>query len=101
MKNITFSANDELIAQARELARARGVTLNDEFRVWLSSYVQQQGQDEKTARMRQLIDQITTPAGQPGGSVPAPALYTPEHLRQPVREALNEREQRMLKRLGE
>ena len=101
MKNITFSAADDLIAQARELARARGATLNDEFRIWLTDYVQQQGQGDKTARMRLLIDQITSPKGQPGGNVPASFAYTPEHQRQPVRDAFNEREQRMLKRLGE
>ena len=40
MRNITLSAADELIDQARDKARAQGVTLNDEFRKWLASYVQ-------------------------------------------------------------
>jgi len=40
MRNITLSAADQLIDQAREKARAQGVTLNDEFRKWLASYVQ-------------------------------------------------------------
>ena len=47
MRNITLSAADALIDQAREKARAQGVTLNDEFRKWLASYVQEQ--DSKTA----------------------------------------------------
>jgi len=40
MRNITLSAADQLIDQARDKARAQGVTLNDEFRKWLASYVQ-------------------------------------------------------------
>jgi len=40
MRNITLSAADQLIDQAREKTRAQGVTLNDEFRKWLASYVQ-------------------------------------------------------------
>lgn len=39
MRNITLSAADQLIDQARDKARAKGVTLNDEFRQWLASYV--------------------------------------------------------------
>ncbi len=40
MRNITLSATDELIDRAREKAKAQGATLNDEFRKWLASYVQ-------------------------------------------------------------
>ncbi|MGH9471324.1 MAG: hypothetical protein ACRD13_05320 [Terriglobales bacterium] len=38
MKNITFSAEERLIEQARETARARNTTLNEEFRQWLEDY---------------------------------------------------------------
>ena len=100
MQNITFSAQNDLIAQARELAKARGTTLNEEFRVWLSSFVQQQGKDEQQARMRNIIDQITAPTTEQRQLVALNA-YTPAHLRQPVRDDFNEREQRMLKRLGQ
>lgn len=100
MQNITFSAQNDLIAQARELARARGTTLNDEFRVWLSSFVQQQGADEQQARMRNIIDQITAPSAEQSKLLALDA-YTPAHRRQPVRDNFNEREQRMLKRLGQ
>ena len=55
-QNITFSAQNDLIAQARELAHARGTTLNEEFRQWLGSFVQQQGLDVRQARMRNLLD---------------------------------------------
>ena len=100
MQNITLSAQNDLIAQARELARARGTTLNDEFRIWLSSFVQQQGQDEQQARVRNIIDEITSPSVEQS-KLMARNAYTPAHLRQPVRDELNEREQRMLKRLGQ
>lgn len=35
MKNITFSADAELIEQARALARSQRKTLNELFREWL------------------------------------------------------------------
>jgi hypothetical protein len=38
MKNITFSADDQLIDLAREAARRQHTTLNDAFRHWLASY---------------------------------------------------------------
>lgn len=38
MKNITFSANEELIEQARAAARSRGTTLNVAVRKWLMDY---------------------------------------------------------------
>lgn len=37
MKNITLSADEQLISVARKQAEARGKTLNQEFREWLSS----------------------------------------------------------------
>jgi hypothetical protein len=38
MKNITLSAEDSLIEQARETARAQHKTLNQAFREWLEQY---------------------------------------------------------------
>jgi hypothetical protein len=38
MKNITFSADEHLIEQARNVARASRTTLNQAFRDWLQSY---------------------------------------------------------------
>ena len=40
LKNITFSADSELIARARERAQAQNATLNDEFRRWLVQFTQ-------------------------------------------------------------
>lgn len=37
MKNITLSAPEELIEQARQKAAAKGSSLNQEFREWLRS----------------------------------------------------------------
>ena len=99
MQNITFSAQNDLIAQARELARARGTTLNDEFRVWLAGFVQQQGLGEQQARLRRMIDQITEPSAEQR-KLAAQSDYVPAHRRPPVRDEFNEREQRILKRLG-
>ena len=38
MKNITLSADEFLIEQARRTARSRHTTLNQAFREWLASY---------------------------------------------------------------
>lgn len=39
LKNITFSAEKNLIEEAREKARAEKTTLNVAFRRWLKQYV--------------------------------------------------------------
>jgi hypothetical protein len=41
LKNITFSANEELIRKARERAANERTTLNEEFRRWLEKYAEQ------------------------------------------------------------
>jgi hypothetical protein len=38
MRNITFSANEDLIDQARQVAHEQRKTLNDAFRDWLAQY---------------------------------------------------------------
>jgi len=40
LKNITFSADEDLIRRARERANAENTTLNEEFRKWLEKYVE-------------------------------------------------------------
>lgn len=56
MKNITFSADERQIEQARELAAREGHTLNEEFRRWLAVYVRQEDRlrrfDEVAAQLR-------------------------------------------------
>ena len=46
MKNITLSADDDLIEAARNRARAEHTTLNEQFRKWLAAYVQRQSRDD-------------------------------------------------------
>lgn len=38
MKNITLSADERLIEDARKRARAEHTTLNEQFRRWLADY---------------------------------------------------------------
>jgi hypothetical protein len=43
MKNITLTADEGLIEQARLVARQQHRTLNDAFREWLSQFAAQSG----------------------------------------------------------
>jgi hypothetical protein len=56
MKNITFSADEQLIEAARERARTEHTTLNEKFRQWLADYTQSQAcmhrYDEVMATLR-------------------------------------------------
>jgi hypothetical protein len=38
MRNVTFSADEQLIDAARERARQERTTLNEQFRRWLEAY---------------------------------------------------------------
>ena len=40
LKNITFSADEDLIQKARERAATERTTLNEEFRRWLEKYAE-------------------------------------------------------------
>lgn len=56
MKNITLSADEKLIEEARARARAEHTTLNEQFRAWLASYAREQNRireyDAVVARLR-------------------------------------------------
>ena len=55
MKNITLSADEELIEQARLLAKSRHTTLNAVFREWLKQYTAQGGDSQEfDALMKRL-----------------------------------------------
>ena len=58
MRNISLSAADLLIDRAREKARAQGVTLNDEFRKWLASYVEAQDGQTAVDRFRTVMQAL-------------------------------------------
>ena len=55
MKNITLSADERLIEDARERARLEHTTLNEQFRRWLADYV---GRRERAERAMHTIEQV-------------------------------------------
>lgn len=57
MKNITLSAPEDLINQARKRAVMNGTTLNQEFREWLAS--QAVDNEERLLRYHRLIKQLS------------------------------------------
>jgi plasmid stability protein len=56
LKNITFSAEEDLIRRARKRAAAEGTTLNDEFRRWLEKYVERPETAEAFADLMGLFE---------------------------------------------
>ena len=61
MKNITFSADENLIEAARRQAIAEHSTLNKQFRLWLESYVRREQRAAEAMRViRELQGRITT-----------------------------------------
>jgi hypothetical protein len=55
VKNITLSADPDLIEKARQVAKAEHKTLNAAFREWLASYASRKGDLEAhRALMRRL-----------------------------------------------
>jgi hypothetical protein len=61
MKNITLSADERLIEEAREKARAEHTTLNEEFRRWLAGYVNRENRADRAMRtIRELQGRVVT-----------------------------------------
>jgi len=55
MKTVTLRAEEEVIKQARQIARAKHTTLNQAFRKWLADYTARTSdRREYTALMRNL-----------------------------------------------
>ena len=55
MKNVTLSADEDLIERARLIARSQRETLNAAFRKWLVQYTAQEGSGREVAsRMKRL-----------------------------------------------
>ena len=55
MKNITLSADENLIIAARQRAAMEHTTLNEQFRRWLKDYVQREQQaTDALSVMREL-----------------------------------------------
>jgi hypothetical protein len=63
LKNITLSAEHDLIEQARARAAAENTTLNAEFRRWLVRYVQRPHSADEFLRLMSRLDYV-----QPGGA---------------------------------
>jgi hypothetical protein len=57
LRNVTLSAEEDLIALARKKAGAAQSTLNVEFRKWLSSYTSAQD-DAAVSRFREVMLQL-------------------------------------------
>ena len=55
LKNVTLSAEDRLIAQARQRAQRERKTLNAAFREWLAAYV---GKGAGADRYRELKSKL-------------------------------------------
>ena len=55
MRNITLSADEGLIADARRRAAAENTTLNAKFRLWLEDYV---GRERQAARAMETIREL-------------------------------------------
>jgi hypothetical protein len=55
LKNITFSVEEELIAKARETAKAQGTTLNELVREWIQHYG---GREERRRRIQRVFDDL-------------------------------------------
>ena len=61
MKNITLSADENLIEAARRQAVSEHTTLNQQFRLWLENYVRREQRAADAMRViRELQGSITT-----------------------------------------
>ena len=55
MKNVTLSADEQVIERARSLARESDTTLNQLFREWLAEYV---ARHEPRRDYREMMDRL-------------------------------------------
>ena len=63
MKNITLSADEDLIELARERAREQKRTLNDAFREWLLQFTQQSGKGEEFDALMERLRRTVRSSG--------------------------------------
>ena len=59
-KNITFTADEALIDEAREAARADNTTLNEQFRLWLEQYARWRQAQKAMQVIAELQGKINT-----------------------------------------
>ena len=60
LKNITLSADEELIRKAREKAQREHTTLNASFREWLKSYVSAEAKVRNFDDLMQSLSYVKT-----------------------------------------
>jgi len=58
MKNITLSADEDLIEQARTIARGQHRTLNEAFREWLAQFAQSAGDAQGFDALMHRLQQV-------------------------------------------
>ncbi|HTP45012.1 MAG TPA: hypothetical protein VMJ13_10615 [Candidatus Acidoferrum sp.] len=58
MKNITLSADDHLIDQARLVAKAQHKTLNTAFREWLEQFTRQSGNAQEFDSLMKRLQHV-------------------------------------------
>jgi hypothetical protein len=59
-RNITFTADEALIDEAREAAAAENTTLNEQFRIWLEQYARKRRADRAMKLVAELQGKINT-----------------------------------------
>jgi len=60
MKNITLSADEALIEQARQTAKARHQTLNQAFREWLADYTRRESDEKAIEALYKRISYVNS-----------------------------------------
>ena len=60
LKNITFSADEILIREARRQAALQNTTLNELFREWLERYVAQQEASTRFLELMQRLNHVNS-----------------------------------------
>jgi predicted transcriptional regulator len=58
MKNVTLSADDDLIEKARAVARSRRKTLNAAFREWLEQFTAESGSAAEYESLMQRLQHV-------------------------------------------
>lgn len=53
-RNITFTADESLLAEAREVAREENTTLNEQFRLWLEAYTRKRRAERARVAMERI-----------------------------------------------
>lgn len=60
MKNITLSADERLIEQARLVAKSRHTTLNEAFREWLEQFTRGAGRTHEFDALMERLEHVNS-----------------------------------------